>query len=53
VVDGEAIACDDNGLAVFELIRYQRRPISRRRHYAPLTCSSSTAGTSGGTDRTA
>ena len=28
VIDGEAIACDDNGLAVFELMRYQRRPIS-------------------------
>jgi bifunctional non-homologous end joining protein LigD len=28
VVDGEAIACDDNGLAVFELIRHHRRPIS-------------------------
>ena len=25
VIDGEAIACDDNGLSVFELVRYQRR----------------------------
>jgi bifunctional non-homologous end joining protein LigD len=24
VIDGEAIECDDNGLAVFELIRRQR-----------------------------
>jgi ATP-dependent DNA ligase len=25
VIDGEAIACDENGLSVFELLRYQRR----------------------------
>jgi ATP-dependent DNA ligase len=25
VLDGEAIACDDNGLSVFDLLRYQRR----------------------------
>ena len=25
IVDGEAIACDGNGLAVFDLLRYQRR----------------------------
>jgi len=25
IIDGEAIACDGNGLAVFELLRYQRR----------------------------
>jgi bifunctional non-homologous end joining protein LigD len=25
VIDGEAIACDENGLWVFELLRYQRR----------------------------
>ena len=25
VIDGEAIACDDNGLAVFDLLRYRRR----------------------------
>jgi bifunctional non-homologous end joining protein LigD len=31
VIDGEAIARDDNGLAVFDLIRYQRDPITRRR----------------------
>jgi len=24
VVDGEAIACDENGLSVFDLLRYQR-----------------------------
>jgi bifunctional non-homologous end joining protein LigD len=28
LIDGEAIACDDNGLAVFDLIRYGRRPVS-------------------------
>jgi hypothetical protein len=31
VVDGEAIACDENGLAVFDLIRYQCRSVSRHR----------------------
>jgi bifunctional non-homologous end joining protein LigD len=25
VIDGEAIACDDNGLAVFDLLRHRRR----------------------------
>jgi bifunctional non-homologous end joining protein LigD len=25
VIDGEAIACDDNGLSVFDLLHYQRR----------------------------
>ena len=25
VIDGEAIACDENGLAVFNLLRYRRR----------------------------
>jgi bifunctional non-homologous end joining protein LigD len=25
VIDGEAIACDENGLSVFDLLRYQRR----------------------------
>jgi bifunctional non-homologous end joining protein LigD len=25
VIDGEAIACDDNGLAVFNLLRYRQR----------------------------
>jgi ATP-dependent DNA ligase len=25
IIDGEAIACDGNGLAVFELLRYRRR----------------------------
>jgi hypothetical protein len=25
VIDGEAIACDVNGLAVFDLLRYWRR----------------------------
>ena len=25
VIDGEAIACDDNGLAAFDLLRYRRR----------------------------
>ena len=25
VIDGEAIACDENGLAVFDLIRYRRQ----------------------------
>jgi len=25
VIDGEAIACDENGMSVFELLRYQRR----------------------------
>jgi bifunctional non-homologous end joining protein LigD len=25
VIDGEAISCDDNGLAVFDLLRYRRR----------------------------
>ena len=25
IIDGEAIACDANGLAVFELLRYRRR----------------------------
>jgi bifunctional non-homologous end joining protein LigD len=24
-IDGEAIVCDDNGLAVFDLLRYRRR----------------------------
>jgi ATP-dependent DNA ligase len=24
IIDGEAVACDDNGLAVFERIRYRR-----------------------------
>jgi ATP-dependent DNA ligase len=23
VIDGEAVACDDNGLAVFDLLRYR------------------------------
>jgi bifunctional non-homologous end joining protein LigD len=36
VVDGEAIACDDNGLAVFDLIRYQRRPSSHHYHRRPI-----------------
>jgi bifunctional non-homologous end joining protein LigD len=37
VVDGEAIACDDNGLAVFELIRYHRRPSSHRYQRRPIS----------------
>ena len=27
VIDGEAIACDQSGLAVFELVRHQRRGV--------------------------
>jgi bifunctional non-homologous end joining protein LigD len=26
LIDGEAVACDDNGLAVFALLRHRKRP---------------------------
>jgi len=26
LIDGEAVACDENGLAVFERLRYRQRP---------------------------
>jgi ATP-dependent DNA ligase len=35
IIDGEAVACDDNGLAVFDRIRY-------RRHDARCSCTPST-----------
>jgi ATP-dependent DNA ligase len=44
LIDGEAIACDDNGLTDFELIRRHRNALS----CAPSICSRSTARICGG-----
>src|SRR5262245_66489358 len=43
LIDGEAVCCDENGLAVFALLRYRSgRPKSSS---MPSTCLSSTART--------
>ena len=45
LIDGEAVACDGDGLPVFDQLRYRRQD-GRVFLYA-LTCSSSTGGTCG------
>jgi hypothetical protein len=40
-IDGEAVCCDDAGVAVFE--KLHSRAHDGRRSYTPSTCSSSTA----------
>ena len=42
LIDGEAIVCDENGLAVFDLIRATAEPAPRP-SIAPSTCSNWTA----------
>jgi hypothetical protein len=47
LVDGEAVACDDNGVAVFQRLR--RKPSGKHVLLVyPSTCSNSTARTYGG-----
>jgi ATP-dependent DNA ligase len=45
LIDGEAVACDANGLAVFEHLR--RKPTGRHVCWTPSTCWSLTARTCG------
>jgi hypothetical protein len=49
LIDGEAIARDQNGLAVFEMIRWRRH--DQDVASAPSICLSSTPGSAQGTDR--
>jgi bifunctional non-homologous end joining protein LigD len=45
LIDGEAVACDGDGLPVFDRLRYRRR--TGGCSFMPSTCSSSTDGTCG------
>jgi hypothetical protein len=46
LIDGEAIVCDENGLAVFELIRVMAA--TRPQSFAPSICSNLTEKICGG-----
>jgi bifunctional non-homologous end joining protein LigD len=46
LIDGEAVACDGDGLPVFDRLRYRRARMGGC-FCMPSTCSSSTAGTCG------
>jgi ATP-dependent DNA ligase len=46
IIDGEAVACDDNGVASFNLIRYRRHDDSTFLGEAPIRLPGSSSATS-------